>query len=570
LRRPWIPCLLAAAALALAPPPAAAGSLGDDAFIDSFIPVDAAALATIGAALPEVPNAGLCLADDAYEPALVLDAEGTVQVTFVWEGSDRRNTLGYFTYTSAPLTIVDRQLVFPNASLPDKPGQGVLATGETVTLRDASGFIRTFPAGTKIGFFLVNDGAKKSKAVKQWDAPTAELPFADPAANGDEAGGLFTTLDALNPEQAVGRADVSRHAVLVPVPGLLPVEGETLLLGFEQTDRTDPRCDHDFNDLIVAVTTPDADTSALPDLPTGDPDGDGASGTDDAWPDDPLRAALTRVPASGFQLLALDDGYPAAGDGDGNDAVLAWAFSLVTDGDGDVRDVLGELHLLARSADTDHALGLHLPGLPDGSAGGLRVERFTGPADEPGVQEPLVMLADLISEQDKRIETLLPSTATALPAPEGALGVNTGEGELVPAASTRLRLTISPPVDPETLGPAPWDLYWLVDTTAGTADVHLSGEPGFADRPAGLPDESGAGAFQDDLDRPWLLVLPWVDGFPEEGADLSKSFPKLLKWAASHGLDKPTWYAKSRENTLGPGLDELLVDRPWTLGLLPP
>ena len=56
----------------------------------------------------------------------------------------------------------------------------------------------------------------------------------------------FCSYDILNPETD---PSLKKHAVLMNYE----IEGK-VLIGFEDVDRTDPACDHDFNDVVVYAT----------------------------------------------------------------------------------------------------------------------------------------------------------------------------------------------------------------------------------------------------------------------------------------------------------------------------
>ena len=154
------------------------GKIQPRQFVDGFVPIPVPVLTQVGDLLPEQSNAGAAFLGDAYSPNLVMEQDGTVTVTFVHEGAGYKNSLGYFTYTINPFTIVDRQLIFPNVSFP------VLQRGDQSTLRDANGDVRTFNAGERIGFFLVADGFRKSKEIKKKWFPLFRRSFLNcPRAN---------------------------------------------------------------------------------------------------------------------------------------------------------------------------------------------------------------------------------------------------------------------------------------------------------------------------------------------------------------------------------------------------
>ncbi len=116
--------------------------------------------------------------------------------------------------SQSPATTKDIKVityVFPNVG-----GHTPLKAGDRVK-------IGRFEAGTSIGFVLMR-GA--------WEMKNATL---------DNNAVHFCSSDALNPEV---EPKLKKHAVLINYP-----PEDKVLVGFEDSDRTTPNCDNDFNDL---------------------------------------------------------------------------------------------------------------------------------------------------------------------------------------------------------------------------------------------------------------------------------------------------------------------------------
>lgn len=95
------------------------------------------------------------LFSDTIQKNILLLNESNVFVTFIDEGTDKKNTLCWYSYNKAqpPANISDisGNVLFPNIS---KIGDGgLLELGYTVQLGTEK-----FPAGTVIGFFLIAGG----------------------------------------------------------------------------------------------------------------------------------------------------------------------------------------------------------------------------------------------------------------------------------------------------------------------------------------------------------------------------------------------------------------------------
>jgi hypothetical protein len=144
-----------------------------------------------------------------------------VYITFVSQGATFANTFAFYTYPTdnPPASAKDIKTityVFPNV------GRGTkLKAGDKVKLG-------RFNVGTSIGFVLMQDA---------WDRTVHTL-------NNDVV--HFCSNDVLNPEVD---PNLKKHAVLVSY-----APENKVLIGFEDTDRTNYRCDNDFNDIVTYAT----------------------------------------------------------------------------------------------------------------------------------------------------------------------------------------------------------------------------------------------------------------------------------------------------------------------------
>ncbi|MDQ6812938.1 MAG: DUF4114 domain-containing protein [Bacteroidota bacterium] len=152
---------------------------------------------------------------------IAITQNSDVYLTFVSQGTNFRNTIAFYTYpTSNPPDSVEKvkkiTYIFPNA------GRGTtLNPGDKIKLG-------RFLVGTSIGFVLLKDAYNPVNNSINNNAPH------------------FCSNDALNPERA---ANLKKHVVLLNYPA-----ENKVLVGFEDVDRTDPACDHDFNDVVVYAT----------------------------------------------------------------------------------------------------------------------------------------------------------------------------------------------------------------------------------------------------------------------------------------------------------------------------
>jgi LruC domain-containing protein len=550
------------------------------AFIDAQCPIPQALTEALGAQLLSHWSYGAKHSEPARDPNLTVRADTGVSVTFVHEGSAWRNSLGYFVWRANgdTVTVVDAQLVFPNASYQDATlggGGGHLAPGDAVTLRGSDGAPRIFAAGTRIGFFLVADGWDGAR-VAGWNAASPSYPSVTPTPN-TIGRGLYTTLDALNPEANGEHPDLARHFVRVRVVGAseLPCASDAQVFGVEDA-RRDQGADDDFNDLVFLVKSATVDALTADDTrsfnPANvDPDGDGTPGLDDAWPDDLARSLYVRSPPLGYQTLAFEDNYPNLGDADYNDAVVQYAFEEALNTQGDLVDLVGTFHLVARGAGFDAAFGVALHDLPAAATATVRVERFdvTGRATRDAVVT-LRATPDADGRPMIRFDDVIPSMRAAMPP------MNTeNPTPNSPPASVRVIIHFDTAVPRAPIGAAPFDPYLLVRRDLGRYDIHRPGVRGFPGRPSSLPEERGSNAFIDDDGYPWLLVVPDSWRFPLEDIPIDDrvghtgAYPTFPFWRRSAGAREVQWYRTPRTpaptDFVSDPVATRLCTRAWTI-----
>tara|TARA_B100000809_G_scaffold16392_1_gene14686 strand:- start:5765 stop:8935 length:3171 start_codon:yes stop_codon:yes gene_type:complete len=189
--------------------------------------VSAATQETISNSLPDdysVPEYNPQYITSNYDTNLKIEGSTDILVTYVSEGVDAKNALGFYTYdinnpSATTPTKDDITIVFPNVS--GVSSGGSLQVGDKVN-------IGSFSAGTGIGWVLIADG---------WNSTDGEV--------GDSAWELYSNPD-YNPETD---ASLRLHNVL-----LEDTVNERIILGFEDVLRDDNSCDNDFNDAIFYIT----------------------------------------------------------------------------------------------------------------------------------------------------------------------------------------------------------------------------------------------------------------------------------------------------------------------------
>jgi hypothetical protein len=174
--------------------------------------------------LPEKSDVRVTHPEYLKNADLPVTAKSDVYITFVDEGTALTNTVGFYTYKtgSPPTTPADIEnitYIFPNSTY--QSSGAVLNRGDKVKLG-------TFESGVSIGFVLLANG---------WDATAKNV--------NNKAAHYCSNLE-LNPEN---RVELKPHTVLIDFPA-----ENKVIIGFEDMNRTDPKCDHDFNDVVMYAT----------------------------------------------------------------------------------------------------------------------------------------------------------------------------------------------------------------------------------------------------------------------------------------------------------------------------
>jgi hypothetical protein len=161
------------------------------------------------------------LFSDGYQKNMVLLKNSEVYVTFLDEGAGYRNSLCWYAYDknkSAPLKATDIKgnVLFPNISKKGDGGQ--LESGYTLQLGTGK-----FPAGTVIGFFLVQNGWEDG--IIDYSHPTFYSDY------GLNIGG--------NQQHILFKDSYYEY----------------IIIGFEDIEfDNNLQCDQDFNDIIFSIS----------------------------------------------------------------------------------------------------------------------------------------------------------------------------------------------------------------------------------------------------------------------------------------------------------------------------
>ena len=512
----------------------------------SLAPVSADLLARVAAALPAGQNIALNQSVDPAtldEPAIIhLIEDGDVWVTFLHEGSNYRNAVGFYAYhEDAPpqsAEEVGHVIIFPNASYTFGGGnEAGLSTGHEA-------YLGRFPAGTKIGFFMVTDGCA-------------------PGATGVEErieGWTFYSDPALNPE---ADPELRDHMVLME-----DLQTGELILGIEQANREDPASDHDLADLLLAVrvTQGSADTAGLEVLPEiGDSDGDGLIDGSDAYPEDPQRAIDATYPTADERAyLAFEDLWPLEGDYDLNDLVMAYQITEVRDTRGRIKDISFAGEIMARGAGYDDAFGFHFagegpqfPGLDPAllesatkTIEGARYEEENGtfPLTPEDGQSALTLIlfesAKALSFRNDWDTTCKWTRPPRWFNTDAHCWADQG-------ARVSMDLTFTRPVSREELGNWPYNpfIYPTFSPWSRGREVHLPDHPAtdkantrFFGYRSDTTNPAIGRWYKTAENLPWALNIPREWKHPLEEVAIQNGYPQFVDWANSGGTEHTDWY----------------------------
>lgn len=451
-------------------------------------------LRNLNQTLPEgvsVPQTKPSFMESGKQSNLVLKEKTKVYVTFAGEGTDLTSALGYFIYDGSKPVNLQHRIIFPNASSPGSGGS--LHSGDKVLLGE-------FPANTVIGWFLVPNGwDKKNKLVK-------------------DVQGIYYSVASFNTEP---NSALNQHMVL-----LKDIQNEVIVLGFEDTPRSSPGCDNDFNDAVFYITL---DRLAAADLSNVnntispvDTDGDGIIDSQDQYPLDPNKAFNNGGGNGSSGSLAFEDMWPTRGDYDFNDLVVDYQFGTVTDANNLVKALNIGLTIRNVGGSYRNGFGIELP-VPASSVDSVTGTKYT---------QKYLNIASNGVESGRNNAIIF--------AFDDAWGV---KGKTLPVT-----VVFKSAISPSVLGGYPYNPFMVVNLNRGR-EIHLPDFPptsgadfSYFGQAADYSRPSSGLYYRSAQNLPWAINVTSSYAIPTEKSPINLGYLKFVDWAKSAGVQYPDWY----------------------------
>lgn len=483
-------------------------------------PVDqidfSALMQQINAALPEREKVKDKYVATQVPTDLKVEKLSDLWITFVHEGADYRNSLGYYTYPtghapSRPEDIQEVKLVFPNASLKGGIGEGSMLQGDKVK-------IGRFPAGTSVGFVLLQDAYRNGGSIEYGATK-------------------FYSTEALNPE---ADPKLRRHNVV-----LNNVSQRTFLIGFEDINRTPGQgSDQDFNDLVIYAQSNPVEAISPVDIPfldekVEDRDGDGVPDFLDKFPDDKNRAYIRYYPSEDvWGTTAFEDNWPAEGDYDLNDLVVSYRYTFAMSSSNQLVDLTAEYKPLAAGADFQNGFGVQLPFDP------TQIKSVNG----ANVTGAYIKLAANGLESNQKKAVIVPFDNY-----RNLFGANTQLINTVPGAVKlespiiSVEILLNSPLSDDYTAMVPFNPFMISNLDRGR-EIHLVNQA-----PTDLANLKLFGTLSDDSNlntgrfyvtkdnRPFALDFYGTFTYPIEKSPIYDVYLHFAEWAKSGGQNYPDW-----------------------------
>lgn len=278
-----------------------------------------------------------------------------------------------------------------------------------------------------------------------------------------------------------------------------------------------------------------------------DSDGDGVNDALDAQPCDNTVSARVYAPADRtYGMLWFEDTWPAKGDYDLNDLVVAYNETLRFNSSAQLTGIRLELSVLAVGARFQNGLALRLPGTPQSAVTSLTfsvanvVNSAAGEVRlDPAESEATVILSDdLHALFGVELTREWVNTDPNLPTH--------------PYVDMVVDIVLDPLANTLSAADAPFDLF-IFNRLHGT-EVHRPRYRGTASMNASLYNTVDDGstairAFVTTEGVPFALELPELANYPQEGAAIDQLYPSVVQFGLSSGTQATDFYRNPTPGT---------------------
>jgi LruC domain-containing protein len=485
--------------------------------------IDMAALIQhLGNTIPEgssVPNLHPEYLNTEAPTNLTITQTSDVWITFVHEGADFLNSLGYYTYPTGQEPTSANQIdtirvILPNASLKGSQGVGNMLMGDKVK-------IGRFKAGTSVGFVLIQNAYNTTDKSINYNAAK------------------FYTDERLNPEAS---NSLKRHNVL-----LNDATQRVFLVGFEDINRTPgSHSDQDFNDLVFYAQSNPVDAISPVGIPfvdekVTDTDGDGVPDLYDEYPEDPKLAYNRYYPSkSVWGTIAFEDMWPAEGDYDLNDLVISYQYKFAMNAANNVVHMNGSYKPLAAGASFSNGFGIQLPLAPN------TVKSVSGQI----LNNNYIRLSANGTESNQSSAVIIPFDSYKSLFASNSGFINTVQNTaLVKSETAHITMTFNSLLQEDFTAKAPFNPFMISNQTRGR-EVHLVNQI-----PTDLADKSLLSTQSDNSNvqknryyltkenKPFALDIFGSFDYPVEKKAIYDVYTYFSQWALSGGQRNADWYS---------------------------
>ena len=279
-----------------------------------------------------------------------------------------------------------------------------------------------------------------------------------------------------------------------------------------------------------------------------DADGDGVADGQDEYPNDPARAFNSYYPnANSTATLAYEDLWPAQGDYDYNDLVLAFNIQKVLNADNKVVDYKVKMKVRAIGASFDNGFGFQLDDIVPAD-----VQTVTGQL----LTRNIVSLSANKTEagQNKAVIICYDSPEPSIQRATGSM-FNTIQTNGTGTSDTiRVNVSFASPVLDSKLSVEKFNPFIFTNRRRGY-EIHLGNG-----KPTDLANSQLFGTMDDRSNTsngtyyktanglPWAILLPEDFTYPQERVAVTDAYNYFDDWALSGGTNNTAWYTTAPGN----------------------